>query len=165
MHEVAGLRGDMERRIAPAIGRANVGAGIEQRAGGLGMAVGHGHHQQLVSRRQREIRIEPGRDQRARGRHIVSRDGKRERVEAALGHRFRIGANLEQRADDVGMSFGGRPHERGLPSTGLRDVHVRAMEHQLPHGLQVSSSRRLIISAVSPFHRAARAFAPALSNR
>ena len=67
-------------------------------------------------------------------------DGKRERVEAALGHRFRVGANFEQRSDDVGMAFGGRPHERGLPSTRLGDVHVRAMEHQLPHGLEVSGA-------------------------
>ena len=130
----------MERRIATAIGCANVGAGIEQGTCGLGMAVGHCHHEQLVARGQCEIRIEPSRKQRAQGSGVIPGYGKCERVEAGLGHRFRVGANLEQRRDDVGVPFGGRPHERGLTSTRLRDVHVGAMDNQLPHGVEVSGA-------------------------
>ncbi len=128
----------MERRIAPAIGRADVSAGIEQHAGGLGVTVGHRHHEQLVARWEGEVRIEPGGQQQSRRGDVVFGDSKRKGVEAALRNRFRIGANFEQRPHDIGVSFGGRPHERGLSPARLCDVHVRAMKHELPDGVEVA---------------------------
>ena len=40
------------------------------------------------------------------------------------------------------MSFGSRPHERGLSPARLCDVHVRAMEHELPNGVEVAGAGR-----------------------
>ncbi len=92
----------------------------------------------------------PAANSDAQGSGVVSGDGKCESIEAGLGHRFRVGANFEQRRDDVGMAFGGRPHERGLAAARFGDIHVGAMEHQLPHGFEVSGAggnheRRLAI--------------------
>jgi hypothetical protein len=63
-------------------------------------------------------------------------------LKPVLDTAFRIGADLDQRSDDIGMPFGGRPHDRGLPAPRLGDVHIGAIEHELAYRIEIAGAGR-----------------------
>ena len=57
-------------------------------------------------------------------------------------HSLDVGARPDERADDIGVAFRRRPHERGLVARLLVRVHVRAVRQQRAHRANPAGPRR-----------------------
>ena len=80
-------------------------------------------------------------------------------VKPVSGRGVDVRAHLDQPGHDIAVAFGGGPHQRGLTAARLRGVHIGAVAHQLAARARDFPRPAAIMTAVSPFHRAARGVA------
>ena len=96
----------------------------------------------LAPERRATFGLAPAFEKRPDRRHVVFDRGEDERREAGPGRGVDVRTHLDQPGHDIAVAFGGGPHQRRLTAARLRGVHIGAVAHQLPHGIETPRSCR-----------------------
>ena len=127
-------------------GRAALGvrvrARLEQQVDEVLMPVDSGHEQGSGAVGTRLVHVGSGPEEGADGADAALAHGKEERCGATVGTCPDIGAEVDQRLDDLNVSLGAGPHERRLAVPGLLCVDVGAGVGQYLHGIGLARPRR-----------------------